>query len=517
MSLIGALLDVARATKGDTPPRVPYTAGGSSILGNWHSAGGGAKAQLDMTTSESTLFSVLDLLSSTTAAVTWKGWRKQAGGQAANSEPVEVTAEQSLAVKLWNRPNKFMTGKFARTLGQWHYDSVGETWIVVDFWDKARTVPKSWWPVRPDRMFPVPDPDDYLAGYMYVGPDGTRVPLDLNEVLRITRPHPFEPHRGIGPVQALLTALGTSMSAQQWISTFFRNDATPGGIIEIEQGLEDADYNRMRLRWNEQHKGVNRAHRVAILEYGKWIPTAINMKDMQFTEVRTLTRDQILEAFRIHPHKMGISEKVNLANATAAGPTYEKDSVVPRLDNWDELANGPFLAMFGQAGADIELHYENPVPEDRENLRADEAAKVDNAVKLIGVGFEPGSVLREMGLPELPMAAVAEPAADTQGETAPAPPPSPEDGAGSDAAAKATAIAVVAQKLYLAVEGNAIITNEEARQILIDAGAPIAPGPLQTETPELPAVAPSPGALGLPPAPEPVPAEGEPTMDGGSE
>ena len=36
------------------------------------------------------------------------------------------------------------------------------------------------------------------------------------------------------------------------------------------------------VQWEEQHRGVSRAHRVAILEQGKWIDRKYTMRDMQF-------------------------------------------------------------------------------------------------------------------------------------------------------------------------------------------------------------------------------------------
>ncbi len=52
-------------------------------------------------------------------------------------------------------------------------------------------------------------------------------------------------------------------------------EAEPGGIIEVPTPLSDPDFDQLRDRWNEQHRGVANAHRVAILEHGKWIEPAV--------------------------------------------------------------------------------------------------------------------------------------------------------------------------------------------------------------------------------------------------
>lgn len=516
MSLLADIANVVRSVRGETNHTpVRYTTESDRGWGwGWGTTGAvGVRQQLDLTTSESTLMSVLKLISGDVASCEWEAFRKQTNPDP-NKTRVPVTAEQSLAVKLWEKPNPFMSGVHVRKVCSWHYAAVGEAWAVIDYWDEARTLPRAWWPVRPDRMTPIPDPDEFLIGYIYTGPDGKRVPLELDEVLRITDPHPLDPHRGIGAVQTLGTALGTSLSSQQWISAFFRNDATPGGIIELGEGLEDADFQRLRRRWNEDHKGVNRAHRVAILEYGKWIPTTINMKEMQFTEIRNLTRDQILEAFRIHKHMMGASDDVNLANATAADMTYAKRITLPPLKAWKALANGDYLKAFGPAASTTCFEFENPVPEDEAAEQAELASMVSAAVALTGAGADWDATLEAVGLPPIPRAKVQDPvpAGDVTADPA-APAPSgnsdiavlpPEE---EDAAAKALAWATIMQKAYLAVDGGVLISDEEGRDLLIKAGMPIPSGPVPKEDPPEPAPDVVPAALppGTPPGDQSVP------------
>lgn len=533
MSLFATLSNVAALAvpPGERPP-IPFTADGGFSLGDLGGGGAGMDTQLSVTTGESTLLSVLTLISTTVGRNKWTACRPAAPGARPDEEPVPVTAKDHLAVKLWNRPNRFMTGGHLRTLCSWHRAAVGEAWIVVG---KVGKLPVSMWPVRPDRMRPQADAGQYLTGYIYRGPDGEDVPLELDEVLRLTFPHPLDPHRGLGPVQSLLTGLGTSMSAQKWIASFFRNDATPGGIISVPDQLEDHEFRQMKQRWNEQHRGTSRAHRVAILEYGStWVPRQMSIKDMQFTEVRTLTRDQILEAFRIHQHMMGITEDVNLANATAADTTYGRRTDLPFLQEWEELANGPFLEMFGETGDKVEFHFDNPVPEDKEEDRADMSARVDNAIKLIGQGADWDACLDAFGLPPIPRTAPDPGPAPEQGQTGQdtnttdsgTDPGQTSDtgadapGINQDAMEKATALGVLTQKLYLGVEGNELWTRTEARELLANAGADITPEEWDADPkPAPPIVVPAPpgGDQGAPPVPAPEgagPPEGEPVPEG---
>jgi phage portal protein BeeE len=529
MTLLGDLVDcyaAATTSGGDSRPPIPYTYEAEKYsVGNRLFGASGKESQLKLTTGESTLFSVLQLISGDTAAVKWYGEREQTTPNP-DQEPPRVTEKDSLAVKLWQKPNKFMTGKFVRTMMTWHYRAVGEAWAVMDFLGKPGIgTPRAWWPVRPDRMWPVPDPDDFLIGYIYVAPDGTKIPLELAEVMRMTFPHPMDPHRGLGVVQTLGTTLGVSLTSEQWIAKFFDNDASPGGIIEIEQGLPDMEYNRLRQRWNEQHRGVNKAHRIAILEYGTFKQRQFNMKDMQFAEIRNLTRDSVLEGFRIHKHKMGISENVNLANAFAADTTFAKDEKVTNLEEWSELANGQYRELFGPPGASVRLCYENPVPSDKADDRAEREAKIRDAIALAEAGVDWDEACDFVGLPRMTRRIVIESQSDggEQGDKAASddvekPDPEAEKPTSETPASgeldetkkgDPLAVATVAQKGYLAVKGGAALTAVEFRHMLKDAGADIVPEDWQDAKPQPAAVVPPEAGQAAPetaPVPEADPA-----------
>jgi HK97 family phage portal protein len=508
VSLLGALANLAGPTTRDDEPPVPYTMPGDTGVPLFGAGPGSLSSQLDLTTAETVLFSVLDLISEQVSSTPWWGQRPEPPGREQDTEPVMVTAEESLAVKLWDTPNSYMTREHVMKMMTWHYAAVGEGWAVMRYADKARTIPVSWWPVRPDRMFPIPSPDKYLVGYMYVGPNQEKIPLELNQVLRLTNPHPTDAHRGIGVVQTLGRAVDLAMTSQQWISAFFRNDATPGGIIEIPDGLEDEEYRKLVKRWNDQHRGVNRAHRVAILEYGKFTPRGTSPKDMEFKELRTLSRDQILEGVRVHRHMLGASDDVNLANAQAAQQSFDSTKTEPYLRKWKGFADRVFRPKFGQPGTLVELCYRSPIKEDAAEERADTTSRVDNAVKLIALDrFDDTEVLEAFGLPALSPKASPEP-----DPAAAAAVPVPDSGN-----QKLLDAALAAQKIYLATDGNTFLAKLESRKWAEMMGAPIVADdyvePEPAPAPALPVPVPPPAGA-APPNTAPTSEEGAPAEEG---
>lgn len=396
-SVFGAFADLVNRTP---VPLAPRSAGRNSLTSAM--SRGSRSNQLSAMETVSTMFSITSLLAEATAAVDWKLYRTHDGrGRVAQEDPREVT--DHLALRVWNNPNTFMSRQeFVETVQQ-HVDLVGEGWGVLGYYDTGMTMPKEIWPVRPDLMNVVPSPEDFISGYWYASPDGEQVPLSVEEVLRIKLPNPRDVYRGMGPVQSLMADLDGIRYSAEWNRNFFLNSAEPGGVIEYERNLSDPDFRKVVQRWNEQHRGVSKAHRVAIIENGKWVSTAFSQKDMQFVELQDVSRDKVREAYRVHKHMLGQSDDVNRANAAAADYTFAKRLIVGRLERWKGMLNSQFLPRFGATGNGVYFDYCNPVPEDEELENATLTARTGAYKTLIDAGVDPDAAAEACDLPPMPM------------------------------------------------------------------------------------------------------------------
>ncbi|MDJ0460593.1 phage portal protein [Streptomyces sp. H27-C3] len=402
-TLLGALRE--RAATATPVPFASRTASyGRGLFGSQR----GATAQLNSMGSVSTLFAIVNRTAKAEAGVGWHLYRKAKSGKP--EDRVEVTAHAAL--DLWNKPNEFYTQSVFVEAGAQHKQLTGEQWWVIAG-DERFKIPLEMWPVRPDRMEPVPDPDRFLSGYMYTGPDGQQVALRKEDVIFIRTPHPTDPYRGIGPVQALLTDLDAMRYSAEWNRNFFLNSAEPGGIIEVPNGLGDDEFNELRDRWNEQHKGVANAHRVAILEHGTWKDRKFTQRDMQFVELRDVGREIIREAFGFPKPMLGSSDSVNRANAEAGELMFARWLVVPDLEAVKDALNYQLLPLFGAAGQGLEFDYDNPVPEDRELAAKELQAKAAALAEFVNAGVYGPEALEALDLPAM---AFGQPGADADRE-----------------------------------------------------------------------------------------------------
>lgn len=358
-----------------------------------------AETQMRAMGSVGTLFSIVHRTSNATASVDWNLWRKRPDQRRRFGTPddrrVQVTAHAAL--DLWNNPNKFMTREFLTESVQQHVDLVGEG-VMVAYRDPRSPLPLELWPVRPDRITPIPG-GDFISGYIYSNA-GEQIPLGLDDVIRIMMPNPLDPYRGLGPVQAAMVDIDSARFSAEWNRNFFVNSAEPGGIIEVPQRLSDEEFEELTTRWREQHQGVAQAHRVAVLEQGTWKDRNMSQRDMQFVQLRGLAREVIREAFGIHGHILGISQDVNKANADAGEISFARWDVRTRVNRFKQALNSRLLPMFD--ATDLEFEPDRVVPDDREADDRERNSKATAAAALVAQGFDPAGTLAAFGLPEIP-------------------------------------------------------------------------------------------------------------------
>lgn len=384
------------------------------------------RGQMETYGNDAVVFPIVERLMSAVGDAKWEMYTKAASGL--EEDRTKVTAHPAL--ELIERPNRFMTGTHLVEAGQQHNDLTGETNIIVGTMPGVK-YPVDLWPIRPDRLEPVTDPFDYLKGWVYTGPDGDRVPLEPTELLRNFRPSPLDLYRGMGPIQSLLRDLDAQRYGKEWQTSFFQNSARPGGVIEVDRRLGDDEFNEMRDRWQEQHQGLSKAHRVAIIENGaKWIETSYSMRDLQFAELDSVGRDKTLVAFGFPKSMLGIVEDVNRANAEAGEYMFARWLTAPRLKRWRSMFNTQLLPLYGeQVPKKFELDFESPIPENSEQAIAELTAKGTVLVSLTKAGFDAAEVLEMLEWPNLSYEAPPPPTMLAPGET-PAPPPKKSDGGG---------------------------------------------------------------------------------------
>lgn len=399
-STFGGIAAAVRTRIRDQAPPVPYTSARLGLFGNgqFGSRDDGRERELSALGMNSTLFAIVNKTSVAVGGLDWHLYRKAKSGRI--EDRTEVLSHPALDV--WRKPNDFYTKSEFSEASQQHLDLTGEMWWVVESHPAAPLLPLGLWPVRPDRMRPVASVKEFISGYIYTGPDGEQVPLETHQVICTKMPNPKDPYRGMGPVQALLMSIDSMKYGIEWNRNFFANSAEPGGVIEVPDRLSDGDFNSMVDRWRESHQGISNAHRVAILEQGKWVERKFTQKDMQFAELINMSREIITEAFAFPRNMLGITHDINRANAETGKEVFSESITIPRADRFRDTLNFRFLPLFGKGQEDIyEWDYTDPSPDNEEQKNATLTAKSEAAATLASAGFYAPDVLTTVGLPPM--------------------------------------------------------------------------------------------------------------------
>lgn len=389
--LFSTLLGGVRQARNLAP--VPMSSSRSAVFDTQGGSSATVQAAYDAHGSVGTLFAIVQQISTAVASTEWHLYKRTSVRD--KKRRTEVLNHGFM--KVWDRPNDFYTGMTFRQTVQMHLDLTGEAFIILQ---KVGSIVFEMWPVRPDRMQPVKHPTRYLTGWIYTGPDGEEVPLELDQVIHLKYPNPDDPYRGRGPVQTVLADIDAARYSAEWNRNFFINGARPGGIIKVDYRMSDREFQDFVNRWRQQHQGVSNAHRVAVLENADWVESNFSMTDMQFAELRDLSREVIREAFAFPKPMLGTVDDVNRANAEAGKEIMAEMQTIPRLALWKDVVNAFLLPQFAN-GKMLELDFDDPTPVNHEAADRERTSQANGAATLVRAGYSPSDVALAMGLPDM--------------------------------------------------------------------------------------------------------------------
>jgi HK97 family phage portal protein len=217
------------------------------------------------------------------------------------------------------------------------------------YWEIERDdegLPLAIYPMRPDRIKVVPDKADFVRGYIYEV-NGRSVSLSADEVVHFKYFNPSNEFYGLGPIAAIRNSIIVDQYSVAYNKSFFKNGAHPGAVLETDGSLGEEAYNRLRKQWEESHKGVVRAHRLAILEDGlKFKPIGLSPRDMEFLKQRRFCREEICSVFKVPPALVGVFEYANYANAEHQNRAFWQKTIIPKLRKLELKLNNSLVPMF---------------------------------------------------------------------------------------------------------------------------------------------------------------------------
>ncbi|NNM75047.1 phage portal protein [Enterovirga aerilata] len=132
----------------------------------------------------------------------------------------------------------------------------------------------------------------------------------------------FHPLVGLSPIFANGLAATQGLAIQNMSAGFFRNGATPGGILTAPGAIGDDTAKRLKEHWEANYSGKNRG-RIAVLGDGlKYEAMTAKAVDSQLIEQLKWTAEVICSTYHVPPYKIGVGAMPSYNNIQALNVEY---------------------------------------------------------------------------------------------------------------------------------------------------------------------------------------------------
>jgi HK97 family phage portal protein len=257
---------------------------------------------------------------------------------------------------LLETPNPEMDSVSWKEALQGHLLLRGNCYAEID-WDQGMR-PRALWPLRPDKMRVMRNGVDVAIT------DGQAKPGEL--VYRYTLPggqiKDFAAYRifhvrgfgsdgilGYSPIHLAREAVGLAMATEEFGGRFFGNDARPGVVLTHPGHLSKTAKADLREDWEDRHKGLTNAQRVAVLEEGLSVTeVGVPPEDAQFLQTRTFQLNEVARMFRMPPHMLAELTKETGSTSATESLDYTKFTMRPWCVRWEKQADKDLLPGTGR-------------------------------------------------------------------------------------------------------------------------------------------------------------------------
>ena len=295
-------------------------------------------------------------------------------------------------------------------------DSPNPFWSRSDLWRATETYLSLWgsafwglerdehgsiveiWPLRPDKMRPIPDPKRYIRGFVYLGTGSELVPYLTEDVVWMRYFNPLDEYAGLSPIAPLRQSADMGMDALQANRKLLQNDSTPGLIIELEGVPTDEEVSEFYARWESRFQGVDKTRRPALLSPGmKASNLGFSPRDMEYIESLRWSLEDVTRVFGVPKVMIGDLENTTFSNFSTARRLFWEDTIAAQLAFYREALHQHLLPHFGDDSLTVEFDLSGV-----EALKESEENKAKRRRIYVQAGIMTvDEVRREMNLPPM--------------------------------------------------------------------------------------------------------------------
>lgn len=132
------------------------------------------------------------------------------------------------------------------------------------------------------------------------------------------------------PIRIAADVLGITRDLSSYAQATFKQGVNPGGFIEIQSGMSDVAYNRMKEEFKLNYAGAQNAGKFLLLEEGA--KANIFQRDLEKTqalESRKFAVTEICRLFGVPPHLVMDMEHATFSNIEQQSGEFVRDAINP--------------------------------------------------------------------------------------------------------------------------------------------------------------------------------------------
>lgn len=295
----------------------------------------------------------------------------------------------SLFRLLHDSPNPLMTSFELRELLVGHLCLRGNAYCFIER-DGGEVV--ALWPLHPDKVTVEVSGRELVYKHQN---DGTEKVYPMGDILHI-RGLSDDGIIGFSPLKLLRDTFGYSKAVQDYSSNYFKNDASPGGILSTPNSLSPINHANLREAWATGHQGKGKHHRVAILDNDlKWTSVGVSPQNSQLIESQKFGVVEIARVFRVPLNLVMDYERSTYSNVTEQNRSFLTHTLQPWLSRIEQAMGKSLLTESekekyfiehltqGFLRADTKTRFESyKVAIDAGFLTVDEVRQLENMNKL---------------------------------------------------------------------------------------------------------------------------------------
>ncbi|MUG68651.1 phage portal protein [Paenibacillus campinasensis] len=277
----------------------------------------------------SNIYTVASILGGDIGKLPIQVFKRRPGGKG-----IIKDTDHPVAWMLGKRANHFMSAYTFKELAMVHLVTWGNFYANIE-WDEDG-LPKAMWPLDPSKTDVQVDWENTELWYITTLPNGQQRKISMHDVFHL-KFLSTTGLKGITPIAAIREKLGSQSSMDKFTTSFYKNGTTIGGVLKTEQKLDKPAKDRTREEWNKLYTGLDKAHRIAILDAGLDYKTiGMPLKDAEFIQTQKFGIAEVAKIYKIPPHKLGQLDKATFSNIEHQSLEYVKNTLQPIITNWEQ-------------------------------------------------------------------------------------------------------------------------------------------------------------------------------------